>query len=219
MNVLKYLVYEVILVSLYFLPEFLIKNFKLLLNKGYVALFFILCFFLGIRVLPKLFKAIRIFFLYGDQYKRAIKIAEMLIKLTLSTGKVVQGEEEIKVISEQHKDGWYSINFVGLSLQDSSLLIGFMEELILPIENPRYLIIQNRFKRLLGYRQFYAVPSEFGKRKQDAQEFIKYWNRYVGGGELQYVRTKEGRKLLVAAKLSHILYQFVEPPERVTVWK
>lgn len=219
LNVYKYLLYEILIAVTIAIPELLVKNLKYILGKGYLALFYIFFFFIGFRFLPKLYKALKLYLRYGNQYKRAKKMARMLVRLCHETNRLSVPFEEIEIISSEYRNGRFAISFSGLNLQESSLLIGLLEELILPIDNPRYLITVNRFRRFLGYQNYYPVPTEFGKRKDTAQLFFSYWNNYVGGGSLNYVRTLNGRKILLKARLSHILFEFVDPPEKVTSWK
>ena len=219
LNVGRYLFYQVALGSLLFLPEVLLKNFNIIFKKGYLIFFFTLLFLISLRFLPKLLKAIRIYVKHGNQFKRCKKFAKLLLDVSYDFGYVKTDKALVSIAANQDANGWYSFSFIGVTQQESSFLINCLEELIRPIENPRYVIIQNRFTRFIGFEQFYAVPTAFGKHKKDAAQFAHFWKKHIGRGRLQYVRNVEGRKLLIGARLSHVLYDFVTPPKKINSWK
>ena len=63
------------------------------------------------------------------------------------------------------------------------------------------------------------VPSQFAKRKEDAQVFKKYWNKHVDGSKILFTRNLEGRKHLLKARYAHMRYQFEEVSEKTITWK
>lgn len=67
------------------------------------------------------------------------------------------------------------------------------------VDNQRYLMkARGHVSRLCRY---YCVPELFGKRKEDAQLFVKCLGKYIGPYELCYTRSPQGRKVLLEARV------------------
>lgn len=47
---------------------------------------------------------------------------------------------------------------------------------------------------------YHPVPKILAIRKEYVQIFAKYWQRYVGGGEIVFTRSETGRAILLAAR-------------------
>ena len=65
---------------------------------------------------------------------------------------------------------------------------------------------------------FHAVPAIFGRSKQLAAFFAKRWNRRVGWGRLVYLRTAEGRRLLLRARARSFAAGFQRIVGRLSRW-
>ncbi|MCA1784182.1 MAG: DEAD/DEAH box helicase family protein [Intrasporangiaceae bacterium] len=52
----------------------------------------------------------------------------------------------------------------------------------------------------LGRPSYHPVPDVLGVNRDRAEAFAATWRRYVGGGELTYTRSDEGRRILLAAR-------------------
>lgn len=55
-------------------------------------------------------------------------------------------------------------------------------------------------RRSLARPSCHAVPDLLGVNRERAEAFAAAWGRHVGGGELTYTRTEEGRRALLAAR-------------------
>ncbi|MDA0839607.1 MAG: DEAD/DEAH box helicase family protein [Planctomycetota bacterium] len=100
-----------------------------------------------------------------------------------------------------HSDGLGTLrcSLSGGTAFEKSLFLDVLEEVIKPVENPRYLIAWRRFMwKGLAYN---AVPRLLGQKREIAEHFFSLWQRKVGDSKLIYTRTSEGRKHLVKARL------------------
>lgn len=220
LNAGKYVMLEVVLGVSVFVPEFLIKNMGAVLNKGIgqVLYLFFAALFLGFG--PKTFKALKLYFLFGNQYKKTKKIGKALLGYLLDS-KVLSFESVDAIIhSEQNIKGSFSIYLKDASQHDSNLFISLLEEVIAPIDNPKYLLVNgNWIKRKMGIRSYYVVPKNCGKNKTEALLFQKYWNKEVDGSRILFTRSLKGRKELLKARFSHLKYQFEEISKKAITWK
>lgn len=91
---------------------------------------------------------------------------------------------------------WGYLN--GGTLKQRQLYAQSVQEMLSPVDNPRYLLMQ-RIKRK-AYR-FYCVPEALGKNKENAQLLCHALNHQHRDFVLIYTRSLEGRKALLKARL------------------
>ncbi|WP_281541940.1 DEAD/DEAH box helicase family protein [Maribacter aestuarii] len=220
LNAVKYLSVQIIVGVSFFLPEFLAKNLGTILNKGWLSFMYLLASALILGFGPKTIKALKVYFLFGNQFKKTKKIANAVLAHLISQNLFTKASKEIKIISEQRSTGTFMIYLEGANQHNGNLFVGILNEIIAPIENPRYLLVnQSWLKRKLGFRNYYVVPGQFARRKEDALVFKKYWNTHVDGSKILFTRNIEGRKQLLKARFAHMRYQFEEVPEETITWK
>tara|TARA_R110002051_G_scaffold180913_4_gene250425 strand:- start:6226 stop:8868 length:2643 start_codon:yes stop_codon:yes gene_type:complete len=220
LNAGKYVLLEVVLGVSLFVPEFLIKNMGAVLNKGILQIVYLFFVALILGFGPKTFKALKLYFLFGNQYKKTKKIGKALFEYLLNNKNLNFESKNAIIQTEQTAKGTFSIYLQNASQHDSNLFISLLEEIIAPIDSPRYLIMNGNFiKRKLGIRNYYVVPKDIGKNKAEAVRFKKYWNKHVDGSKIVFTRTLEGRKELLKARFSHLKYQFEEVAKKSITWK
>ncbi|CAM4159260.1 DEAD/DEAH box helicase family protein [Zobellia roscoffensis] len=216
----QYLLIEVVAGLGLFLPEFLMKNIGTLLNKGIFQFVYFLLAGVVIGFAPKTYKALKLYFLFGNSIKKTEKIGKALLAYLIKTKRVYIGNSEITVETEQHSNGSFACYLRGASNHEGSLFVNLLHEILAPVENPRYLLVSSSWvKRTWDVRNYYVVPQDLGKRKKDAIEFHNFWKEHVENSELLYTRTKIGRKELLKARLAHVVYQFKEVSEKAITWK
>ncbi len=216
----QYLVIEVVAGLGLFLPEFLMKNIGTLLNKGIFQFLYFLLAGIVIGFAPKTYKALKLYFLFGNSFKKTIKISNALLDYLVRTKQIHSGSYAISVVAEQNANGAFVCYLKGASNYESTLFVNLLHEILAPVENPRYLLVNsNWLKRKWGIRNYYVVPQDLGRRKADAERFHSFWKKHVDGSKLLYTRTQMGRKDLLEARLAHIVYQFKEVSEKAITWK
>ncbi|TMM58817.1 DEAD/DEAH box helicase [Maribacter algarum] len=216
----KYLFLEVVVGAGLFFPEFLIKHLGTLFTKGVVQ--FIYIFLAGIFVgfAPKTYKAIKLYLLFGNTYKKTKRIGNALLDIVNRTDRLHTPIKEVSVETEQQLNGTFVCYLKGATNAESTLFVNLLAEILAPVENPRYLLVYKHWiKRHWGLRNYYVVPTQFGKRKEDAQLFHQCWKKHVDSSKLLYTRSLKGRKELLKARLSHIMYQFKEVSKKAITWK
>lgn len=105
------------------------------------------------------------------------------------------------------------------SIHEQTVFLKAMQELLDPIENPRYLLVRRSKLLFMRRRDFHSVPEEIGRKKEVAEFFLKQWNHHVDHATLTYTRTPEGRKELLVARLAAMSAIFQEKSERLSVWR
>jgi hypothetical protein len=121
-------------------------------------------------------------------------------------------EESVRVAEKS--DG-YEVSLEDASPEDAAVFIRSYRQIFAPVRDQRYLILRNEhrlpnralrytwilFRRFGDYPPAYhPVPDVLATRKENAQVFSRYWQRYVGGGTFVYTRTARGRRMLLGAR-------------------
>ncbi|NLT65093.1 MAG: hypothetical protein GXX84_00655 [Acidobacteria bacterium] len=117
----------------------------------------------------------------------------------MRTGLLDSPASKIAVESYSESGSVY-VSISGGSFRDQQLFSDCMREILGPIENPRYLII--REGNVLGRKRkdYHAVPTLLGVRKEMAELFLQAWQRRVGPADLIYTRAAENRPILLRAR-------------------
>ena len=96
-----------------------------------------------------------------------------------------------------------------------------MEEILDPVDNPRYLLFKphpNRQKARRGAGDFHSVPSVLSTKKL-ASVLEANWNKHIGPCELVYTRRAAGRKRLLKARARAWVSLDRKITDRQSVWK
>ena len=220
LNAGKYVMLQVVFGVSLFVPQFMIKNMGAILDKGILQVIYLFCTALIIGFGPKTFKALKLYFMFGNQYKKTKKIGKALLGYLLDNKTLYFESINAMIYTEQTLKGTFSIYLKDASQHDSNVFISMLEEVIAPIDNPRYLMINGNFiNKKLGIRNYYVVPKNIGKNKTEAVRFKRYWKKHVDGSKVVFTRTLNGRKELLKARFSHLKYQFEEVSKKAITWK
>lgn len=168
----------------------------------------------------KLYKAIIYYLRHGFMHKK-IKQMGLAILETMNDMAILNTKRSaVSVHSEVLYKNVATCHLKGANNYEEAFFLNTLTELLAPVKSPRYIIVSTNFlKKGLNIENFYPVPEAFGKNKNDAQLFYKYWLRYMGMSQLIYTRQPEGRRLLLKARLFHHTNELSGRLNDVTVWK
>ena len=93
---------------------------------------------------------------------------------------------------------FYGIWLTGGTAREKNVFACCMEELLLPVDNQRYLLHSKKGNLTLA--SYYCVPSLFAKTKDDAVLFQKALEPHIGKYDLIYTRSVQGRAALLKAR-------------------
>ncbi|CAM1357200.1 MULTISPECIES: DEAD/DEAH box helicase family protein [Tenacibaculum] len=219
-DIVKYTIGEIIIGLSFFLPEFIIKNFNVLLQKGIIYFLFALSSALGLTFGYKIYKSVQLYVYFGLIHKKIDKIALAILESLYELNLLTTPLNGILVQTQLLAKGNVSCTIHGANRYESTLFIKALDELLQPIDNPKYLLIKTSwFRRKLKLNNFFPVPEIFGVRKKECQVFQSHWNKHLGKSKLVYTRTLDGRKLLLKARLFHIHNVNSELTKKNVVWK
>ncbi|MFN3195158.1 MAG: DEAD/DEAH box helicase family protein [Chlorobiota bacterium] len=176
---------------------------------------------IGILIFGRLtFKTLKLFLKYRDISKDIQQIGDALLNSLIKAGVINTDFSKLKV--ETSVDNWGAIycHLEGGTTFDKSSFINALQEVISPIDNPRYVIIRkNMLMLFVKQKDYHSVPEILGRNKKLAEYFKDQWERLVGPCELIFTRTVDGRKLLLKSRVKSLATQFYEKVEHVNKWK
>lgn len=149
-----------------------------------------------------------------------LKDAGRAVLAALKDANLVDGSlqpESIKIIGTS--DAGYEISLAHASPEDSEVFIQALRQIFGPVKDPRYLILRQEtrlpspmlslfwvvFRPFVSKKKdfppaYHPVPDILAVRKERAEALARYWEHYVGGGELVYTRNETGRWTLLQAR-------------------
>ncbi|MFW6352210.1 MAG: DEAD/DEAH box helicase family protein [Bacteroidota bacterium] len=166
------------------------------------------------------FKTLRLYFKYRDISKDIQQIGDALLNSLIKAGAINTDYSKLKVETSVDKWGAVFCHLEGGTTFDKSTFINALQEVIAPIDNPRYVIIRkNRFMLFVKQKDYHSVPDILGRNKNLAEYYKNQWERLVGSCDLIFTRTIDGRKLLLRSRVKSLSVQFEENVEHVNKWK
>lgn len=149
--------------------------------------------------LPRFFVAANLFFRHlpidGTVHQIGLAVRDTLC----ATGIIENSAARLKVKSYSLVGDVY-VNLDGGTFHEKSVFADCMEEILGPIDNPRYLLVRHGATLGIKRKDYHAVPTRIGVKKENATVFHQAWQRYVGDAELIYTRTPDTRKTLLYAR-------------------
>ncbi|WP_233603949.1 DEAD/DEAH box helicase family protein [Pedobacter sp. KBW01] len=175
----------------------------------------------GILIFGRLtFKTLRLYLKYRDISKDIQQIGEALLAGLLKTGIIQTDISKIYVQSTVDEHGAIFCHLEGASTFEKSTFINALQEIIAPIDNPRYVIIRkNIFMLFAKQKDYHAVPELIARNKNLAEYFKQQWEKHVGSCDLIFTRTLEGRKMLLKSRIKSLSAQFQNKVEHVNKWR
>ncbi len=204
-DILKYSLGEITIGLAIYLPQYLIKNFNIIIHKGLHYFIYSLITGLGLTFGYKIYKALQMYFRYGLIHKKVDKIALTIIDSLYDLNYMTTNREEIIINTELLQKGDIICTINNANRYENNLFISALQDVLAPINNPKYLIIKtNWLRKKINVQNFFPVPTLFSNRKNDAIKYQTYWQFNISKSKLMYTRTLEGRKLLLKSKIFHI---------------
>ena len=173
----------------------------------------------ALAALPKCLKALWLFLWHGSIASSMKQVGKAVVR-SLAQAEVIETSPwQLKVVTHRQEYGFVSCSLKGATTRERSIFLEAMQEVLGPIENPRYVLVR---KTPLGWfmrKDYHTVPTVLGKNKESAEYFRKMWARYVGPTHLVYTRTPEGRSFLLKVRAHSMAGSFQRRAERLRSWQ
>lgn len=169
--------------------------------------------------LPGLFKASRLAWRNGSLEGSLREVTWVTLCALADAGVISRTDRENAAVEVRTSlDGRKDVILTGVSRAAERQAMLAIAEILGPVQNPRYLLVR---RSRLGPRRrtdYHAVPALLGVRKEVAERFAALWSERIGGSELVFTRSAEGRRMLLRARASSLAAGFQRRVERRSVW-
>lgn len=168
----------------------------------------------------KLYATSKLYIKYRDIAKDINPIAKTVYNTLIDMGIIKTPREEIKIATYSDDKGAVYCYLEGGTTFEKSTFINALQEIITPIDNPRYVIIRESKKLgLIRQYDYHAVPEVIGRTKKTVTIFRRKWKQFVGSCSIIFTRTPDGRKLLLQSRLNALSNQLSQQTQRVNKWR
>lgn len=191
-------------------------------NRSGSNFFIFLMIGLGIAAayaLPRLAKALYLWVRNGT-LENSIKQVSLAVLDGLRNKDLVKtAPAHLRVSAVRDKMGVVHCRLDGATTIEKRHFLDAMQDVLGPVDNPRYLLVRHSYLGRLLRVDYHPVPDILGQNKADAEFFAKRWGRYVGTAKLVYTRTVEGRILILQARTKSLSSVFRKKTDRVSIWE
>lgn len=186
-------------------------------------LYLVLAFFGGVGVIlfgGLAYKTFKLYINYRDISKDIQQIGDALLNALIKAGVVHTANSRLKVEALVDDYGSVYCHLEGGTTFEKSTFINALQEVIGPIDNPRYVIIRkSNFMHFIKQKDYHSVPEIIGRNKILAENFKFQWDRLVGSCDLIFTRSIKGRKTLLRSRVKSLASQFEDEIEHVNKWR
>jgi superfamily II DNA or RNA helicase len=188
-------------------------------NGGGLKYFLIIGLISLIVALPYFIKSAWLYFRYGPIESNVKQIGEAIFRTLVFLNLIKTDPAKLAVTTSTNQQGWITCYLEGGSSFEKTLFLDAFQQVLGPIENPRYMLTRNSTLVAFARIDYHAVPDIIAEKKDRAEYFIKMWKKYVGPTDLIYTRNLEGRLILVKARGHSLSGKFIKKTERLNAWK
>ena len=139
------------------------------------------------------------YFIYRSPYKRLETFGKAIHQALLDSGQIETEESAPRVVKDSKQAIYNAIYLKGASMREKEIFAQALTEFFAPIENQRYILKASR--KVVDQTEYFAVPSMFERRKDDATAFLERIQKSVGKYDLIYTRSAQGRPILLEARI------------------
>lgn len=172
-----------------------------------------------IVVMPFFYKVIKIYFRNLSVESSMGQMGHVVYNTLYHIGLIQTELADIRIHSERDQLGIVTCWLENGSTHEQKVFLKALQEIVDPVENPRYLLYRRSSKRLITRYDYHTIPEEIARKKEYSEFFLKEWNQRIGGAELIYTRTSEGRKALLTARMKAMSATFVSKSDRISTWR
>ncbi len=172
-----------------------------------------------IMTAPKLLKALYLLIRNGS-LENSIKQVGWAVLETLQFMEIIRtANRSLRIETAKDRVGVAYCRLAGATPIERQYFLDAMQQVLGPVHNPRYLLVRRSTLGRLLRVDYHPVPDLIGQNKKFATHFAKRWKRYVGQSSLVYVRSIEGRRILLQARTRALSSAFRKKTDRVSIWE
>ncbi|HSI16791.1 MAG TPA: DEAD/DEAH box helicase family protein [Sphingomonas sp.] len=172
-----------------------------------------------LAAVPQLLLAARLWYRNGSLERSLEQVTHVVLAGLTHAGLVSEADFAATWVEIRHNlAGRSDVILHGCSRAAERTVMTALAEVLGPVQNPRYLLVRRSWLGLRRRTDYHAVPSAIGKRQEWASHFAQLWRQHVGQSKLHFVRTPQGRRLLLLARGRSFAAGFQRNVDRRSVW-
>ena len=172
-----------------------------------------------IMITPFFYKTVKIYFRNISIESSMVQVGEVVYQTLHHIGLMQAKLADNQIHIEKDEYGMIICWLERGSTHEQKVFLKALQEVVDPIENPRYLLFRKSTKHFFTRYDYHALPEEIARKKECGEFFLEEWNKRIGKAELIYTRTSEGRKMLLTARMKAMSAKFVEKSDRISTWR
>lgn len=181
-----------------------------------MGMFLVMCLLI---VTPSFLRVLWLFIKHGPIASSMKTIGQALLKTLCHIGEVRTDYTQMRVIADKGDMGEVYCHLEGGTGREKAVFMNALQEILDPIENPRYIMERKSRLLFVERKDYHSVPSIIGAKKKYAEYFAEMWSKHVGRMKLIYTRNRSGRIELLRARNKSLSATFRPKSERMTRWK
>ena len=168
--------------TMYFLEMLQAMGRSRIRSWGQLKVFLYIAGIIGLGIFgKKLYKAFTMYIKYRDISKDIHNIGKALLDSLIMEGSIKTDKNQLKVTCEVGEYGDVYCHLDGATTYEKSIFIQSLEEVVTPIDNPRYLVIRkSKLALIFKQKDYHSVPEQLGRKKKFAEHFYNTWRTLVG---------------------------------------
>ncbi|WP_298471152.1 DEAD/DEAH box helicase family protein [uncultured Erythrobacter sp.] len=169
--------------------------------------------------LPRLAKAARLAWRNGSLEGSLGEVAQAILR-GLAEAKIIAASEvdAARIDIRTSVDGRKDVIVAGVSRAAERAVMQAIAEVLGPVQNPRYLLVRKSWLGPKRRTDYHAVPAALGARKEYAEAFLTIWKSQIGSSKLVFTRNREGRQVLLRARMKSLAAGFQRSVDRRSAW-
>ncbi|ERJ58279.1 DEAD/DEAH box helicase family protein [Sphingobacterium paucimobilis] len=159
---------------------------------------------------------------YRDITKDIYQIGNALLMTVCKAQLFHTPIDELKVLTFGDENGNVYCHMEGGTVYEQSRFIQMIQEIVNPVDEPRFIIVRkSKVLGLFNQQDYHAVPVVLGKKTALATDFLNNWQQQVGKADLYYTKTFTGRQILLRSRFNALANQFAEENkvQAVSIWR
>ncbi|MBE0536735.1 MAG: hypothetical protein IH624_13795, partial [Phycisphaerae bacterium] len=177
------------------------------------------CLAASLAALPAALRALWLFLRHATNRSSIRQVAKAVLRSCLDAGLFQTPPRKMRIHTAQLEHGGVACSLAGATMHEKSLFLEAVQELLGPLDNPRYLLIRKSRLGKLMPNYCCAVPTVLGRNRESADRFMAVWRKHAGPAQVVYTRTPEGRQTLLKARAAAASAAARQPAARIKSWQ
>ncbi len=221
-NTIKYMFWEATWFVLYLLANTADSWGRLIalsISSGDQLILVIVSGVLLLVFTPFFLRVFWLFIKHGPIASSMKSISEALLKTLCEIGEIRTDYNKMRVVADVGEMGEVHCHLEGSKSREKAIFMTALQELLDPIQNPRYILVRKSRFFFIQRKDYHTVPTVIAAKKKYALIFANMWAKHVGKMDLIYTRNRVGRLELIKARNKSLSAAFRPKSQRITRWK